>query len=365
MVSFIAPVPPATAGGETCDLTAAVTREVPYAMLHAVSSDMLAASMNQPAGSKGDGAGEDLVSDDDQLGPVVELRRRRQSLGMSLEQVARRAHLSAAQLSLVERGKRRPSRRSLTRLWEVLGLSSAASALPERNDSAVHGSDSEDGLQVGLESAVRHRRAIVVDTRSQSLYERLRHAIIHGELRPNQRLVEIDLAGDLNSSRTPIRECLQRLAIDGLVDHHGRGWTVHEHSASEVREIYEVRAALEGYAARLVSQRATPDELTTIKKLATPDPGRIHSSMPNESFHDSIIRATGNTHLIDTISRSRQYYFNHRLAVLYTDAERAEAWGDHQAIARAIEARDGDLSEALSRRHVETSLQIVLRVLTV
>src|ERR1051326_9590051 len=92
------------------------------------------------------------------------------------------------------------------------------------------------------------------------LYERLRHSIVSGELRPSQRVLELELAAQLEVSRTPVREALQRLAGDGLVLSHRRGWIVREHTALEIKEIYECRMALEGYAARLAARRARPQD---------------------------------------------------------------------------------------------------------
>ncbi|MGH8514646.1 MAG: GntR family transcriptional regulator, partial [Gammaproteobacteria bacterium] len=103
--------------------------------------------------------------------------------------------------------------------------------------------------------------------RFQELHQQLRDAIIEGRFRPNERLVEADLAELLNVSRTPIRECLQRLVAEGLVTRVRRGWVVHEHTPEEIGEIYDVRAGLEGWAVRLGALRATDEELETIREV--------------------------------------------------------------------------------------------------
>src|ERR1035438_1442911 len=86
---------------------------------------------------------------------------------------------------------------------------------------------------------------------SQVAHERLRLDVLSGVLRPNQRLVEKELSELLGMSRTPVRDALVVLEVDGLVDRGKHGWTVHEYSREELVAIYEVRGALEGYAARL------------------------------------------------------------------------------------------------------------------
>src|SRR4051812_11951844 len=99
------------------------------------------------------------------------------------------------------------------------------------------------------------------------VYEQLRRAIVEGSIRPNERLIEADLAERLEVSRTPIRESMMRLAGDGLIVAHRRGWIVREHSQDEIREVYEIRAALEGFAAGLAAQRASDEELAGIQAI--------------------------------------------------------------------------------------------------
>jgi DNA-binding GntR family transcriptional regulator len=92
----------------------------------------------------------------------------------------------------------------------------------------------------------------------------LRDEIIQGKIRPNERLIAVDLAERLKTSRTPIREALQLLEAEGLVVAAKRGYVVREHTRDEIVEIYEVRASLEGMAARLAAQKLA---LLRIKKL--------------------------------------------------------------------------------------------------
>ena len=136
-------------------------------------------------------------------------------------------------------------------------------------------------------------------TTSDEVYEKLRLAIVTGEIRPNAPLIEVDLANALKVSRTPIRESLQRLAADQLVVPRKRGWAVKEYSAQEIQESYEVRAALEGYAARLAATRASDDEIAAITEIqrlrdAETNPTREFRVRTNRQFHDGIIKAARN-----------------------------------------------------------------------
>ena len=203
-------------------------------------------------------------------------------------------------------------------------------------------------------------------TLSDEVYERLRDEIVKGLIRPNERLVEVDLAERLGVSRTPIRESLKRLSSDGLI-HGGRHHlVVREHAPQEVREIYESRAALEGYAARLAAQRATKEELQRIASFHERDISRLvrspreHIVDVNDRFHDAIIVAAGNVRLLDLIRRNREFYFNYRIAHTYTDTEAAASLEGHTAILNGLEAHDPDAAEAATRAHVMQALDVTL-----
>jgi DNA-binding GntR family transcriptional regulator len=199
-------------------------------------------------------------------------------------------------------------------------------------------------------------------SRSDHLYAQLRRAIVQGELRPNQRLVETELAEMLDVSRTPIREALQRLAIDGLVSRR-RGWEVREHDADEIEQIYACRAALEGYAARLAALHATDEQLDEIAGILfsiSDTSDRDELVAVNEHFHEAIIDAAGNPLLAELAGRSRLYYFNRRVAHLYTEAETAHSRQQHIRLLEALRGRDPDRAEAITREHIATALQAIL-----
>lgn len=205
--------------------------------------------------------------------------------------------------------------------------------------------------------------------RSDEIYDRVRADIVQGVLRPNQRLVEVELAEALGVSRTPIRETLQRLALDGLVRRDRSGWVVHEHSAEEIRSIYEVRAALEGYAAFLAAGRATEDELRALESLypagdaavALPPDEQVEL---NQRFHDGVISAAGNSRLAQLCGSGRQYYFNHRIARRYDVEETRRSIEGHRRILTALAQGDGPAAEAHAREHVDYALSIVLAKVT-
>ena len=204
-------------------------------------------------------------------------------------------------------------------------------------------------------------------TRSDGVYERLKEAIVTGRARPNERLIEVELAERLAVSRTPIRESLQRLAAEGLVASHRHGWVVREHRSAEIREIYEARAALESYCARLAAERASESQLKTIASLHRDNTAGLSTSARRERlvnvnyhFHDAIISAAQNERLSSMIHGNRTYYFNYRIAELYTDEEAETALAGHDAIVRALLDRNPDAAEREMRSHIDVALRAIL-----
>jgi DNA-binding GntR family transcriptional regulator len=206
------------------------------------------------------------------------------------------------------------------------------------------------------------------DSLADDAYTRLRGDIVSGRIRPNARLIAADLAQELAISRTPVREALQLLAADGLVASAKRGYVVREHTADEIREIYEVRAGLESMAARLAAERGSQEHLDGIAGVGADRPelarsAREHLVDANDRFHGRILDAAGNERLRRLVDLNRQYFFNHRIAELYTDDEAAASLEGHRRIVQAIAARDGDAAAREAAAHVLEALAVTLRKL--
>jgi DNA-binding GntR family transcriptional regulator len=204
---------------------------------------------------------------------------------------------------------------------------------------------------------------------SDEIFEAMRSSILHGEYRPNQRLVELEIAENLRASRTPVREAMQRLAAEGLIARDRRGWVVHEFSPHELREILETRAALEGFATRLAALRASDDQLREIATLYPPyDELLAHHASErhirivelNDAYHALIAGCCGNARLEETIRRNGSYYFNYPVAGHYTNEEHRSAFAEHDRITAALVARDEVEAEQAMRAHILSQLQGIL-----
>lgn len=202
---------------------------------------------------------------------------------------------------------------------------------------------------------------------ADGVYLSLHTAIVHGTYRPNQRLVETELADELGASRTPVREALQRLASEGLTLKSRHGWQVREFTLAEIREIYEVRAALEGYAARLAASRIGPQQIKQLEKIIAeqrkltrraqiPRPAVVDL---NDRFHDAVIAASGNERLVGMLQSNRMYYFNYQVAALYTEEQTVASLDDHEWLVEALRRHNADKAELLAREHIAVALKLI------
>jgi DNA-binding GntR family transcriptional regulator len=196
--------------------------------------------------------------------------------------------------------------------------------------------------------------------------EQLIGAIANGDIRPNEPLIEVDLASRFGVSRTLVRESLQRLSVDDLIVRRKRGWAVREHNSEEIRASYEVRAIIEGGAARLAATRATDADLAEIKRIYEVIVANTHDPSVrvelNQAFHGAIARAAGNEQLRQFAERQNRYYFNRRVAALYTADEYRKSAAGHLAILRMLEVHDPDGAETAARLHVDEALSVLVRL---
>lgn len=218
--------------------------------------------------------------------------------------------------------------------------------------------------------AYSDRRIERTSSLADSVYEQLRAAIVKGELRPNERLVEHDLAVWLNVSRTPLRESLFRLAHEGLVHNGRRGWFVRDLTVHDISEIHEVRAALEGMAAFLAAKRATDSQIAAIATFHSKNRPKSRALVDrkylveyNDGFHDAVLAASGSERLRDFARRNREFFFAYRVATLLTDRQMRGAVAGHDVVVKALKARDADAAEAAMRDHVLAARDLMTHVL--
>ncbi|NLY55128.1 MAG: GntR family transcriptional regulator [Firmicutes bacterium] len=203
------------------------------------------------------------------------------------------------------------------------------------------------------------------------VFEVLREAIITGKLRPGERLMEVQLAEELGVSRTPVREAIRKLELEGLVLMiPRRGAYVAEISMKDIADVFEIRAALEGLAAQLAAERCTPEEIENLERSlvqinVSAERGDIHAGIEYDTtFHDQLVAASHNNRLIQMVANLREQVQRFRSTSLAHPGRMKVAWEEHKKIVEAIAQGDGELARQLAHEHIanaEKSLMDAIR----
>jgi len=201
----------------------------------------------------------------------------------------------------------------------------------------------------------------------QTAYRRLLDEIRTGALLPGARLRETDLAARLGISRTPVREAIRLLETDGLVIHLPRqGATLRRLDPPEVIELYEMRAVLEGTAARLAARAVTAVELAELQALnaglATAAAGPAAQDI-NRQFHRALLDGARNRFLVKTMNALHKTLLILGPTTLTDPARNADAVTEHAAVLDALTAGDGARAQALMQAHVMAALAVRLRTI--
>ncbi len=203
----------------------------------------------------------------------------------------------------------------------------------------------------------------------------MRALILTGEYGPEARLIEEQLAERLGVSRTPIRQALTMLEAEGLVElAPNRGATVCSFSVEDVWDIYDLRAVLEGHAARRAAGRIREEELARLRELVLEMDGlpghhedheeEIRTLVAlNQEFHGTIVEASRNKRLQRLIKRTVEIPLMFKAFFWYTPHERVISNHYHRQILHALEDGDDDRAEIVMREHVYEGRDFVLAAL--
>ncbi|TIL81540.1 MAG: GntR family transcriptional regulator [Mesorhizobium sp.] len=205
----------------------------------------------------------------------------------------------------------------------------------------------------------------------QSTYESIKAMIVTGQLSPGRRITELELVEQLQVSRTPVREALNRLERDGLVVERPRtGFAVVQFDETMLRNVFDIRAELDAYATTLAIARITIDEVELLRglvadceRLAQIDPSpraRLEEMQTGMEIHRAIARFSANVMLAEMLNGlldKCQVYVWMELTQL-NDWKAAR--DDHHMIVEAIAAGDADTACRESRRHIRQSRDGIL-----
>ena len=199
------------------------------------------------------------------------------------------------------------------------------------------------------------------------VFQTLRGAILKGDLKPGERLMELQLASKLGVSRTPIREAIRMLEQEGLaVTIPRKGAEVADITEKSLRDVLEVRKALEELAVQLACEKITQEELEELEKA-----GENFKKVLNRSkditevaeadvrFHDVIYMATDNQKLIHLLNKLREQMYRYRVEYLKKKECYPQLLREHQAIIEAIEKSNKETASEIMGQHIENQVTAV------
>ncbi|MBK1783644.1 GntR family transcriptional regulator [Prauserella cavernicola] len=197
----------------------------------------------------------------------------------------------------------------------------------------------------------------------------LREMILDGKLPPGERLNEVHLSQALGISRGPLREAINRLAVEGLVEAvTHRGVYVRSFSARELSDFYELRVALETHAARLAARYAPQERIDELSHMLDEteqamgnDAAGAYPASPD--FHARLSRLAANPPLLQSLTEVGRKIQLARARSAHQPQRARVALDEHRAITAALSARDGEHAAALLEAHLTSSLNNALAVL--
>ncbi len=200
--------------------------------------------------------------------------------------------------------------------------------------------------------------------------ESLREAIRRGILKPGERIMEIQLAEELGVSRTPVREAIRKLELEGyVVMMPRRGTYVANMSIRDINEIFEIRTALESLSNGLAAEHITDEELEHLQRLLVIIGGYIKEGNMEKivetdiEFHDLMYHAARNQRLVGIISNLRDQLTRFRTLSMSHPGRLEATLEEHKAIVEAIANGDRRSASKAAERHMENSEKTLLQAM--
>lgn len=209
----------------------------------------------------------------------------------------------------------------------------------------------QDNLQIKMDEFLPLRDVV---------FNTLRQAILTGELKPGERLMEIHLANRLGVSRTPIREAIRKLELEGLVTMiPRRGAEVAQITEKSLRDVLEVRRALDALCVELACDRITDEELQALseacdafeKATATKDPKKI--AQADVAFHDIIVKATNNSRLVQLVNNLSEQMYRYRFEYIKDENCHEQLTKEHQILCESLKRKDKETAAKTAKLHID------------
>ena len=202
------------------------------------------------------------------------------------------------------------------------------------------------------------------------VFQTLRQAILRGELQPGERLMEIHLAQKLGVSRTPVREAIRKLELEGLVLMIPRkGAIVAEITVSDLEDVLEVRMALEELAVKHACRHVTREQLEEMRYLSDQFKKTLYGddvgacAQADMKFHEAIYAATRNGRLVQILNNLREQMYRYRMEYLKDRQSHNFLVHEHEEILAALEQRDEKKALEVTSRHIQRQKMHIISAL--
>ena len=217
----------------------------------------------------------------------------------------------------------------------------------------------KDSLQVNMDDFLPLRDVV---------FNTLRKAILTGELKPGERLMEIHLANRLGVSRTPIREAIRKLELEGLVTMiPRRGAEVAQITEKSMKDVLEVRRALDALCAELACDRISEEEMGKLEEAcagfekATRTGDTTAGAKADVALHDIIVAATGNRRLVQLVNNLAEQMYRYRFEYIKDESQHERLVEEHRIIYESIRAKDREAAAAAAKMHIDNQEKSVIR----
>ena len=216
----------------------------------------------------------------------------------------------------------------------------------------------QDNLQIQMNDFLTLRDVV---------FNTLRQAILTGDLKPGERLMEIHLANKLGVSRTPIREAIRKLELEGLVTMiPRRGAEVAQITEKSMNDVLEVRRSMDALCAELACDRISEQELAALEKacddfaeaVKTKDIRKI--AQADVALHDIIVQATGNRRLVQLINNLSEQMYRYRFEYLKDTSRHQSLIVEHRMICEGIRKKNKEEATSAAKLHIDNQAKTII-----
>lgn len=200
------------------------------------------------------------------------------------------------------------------------------------------------------------------------VFNTLRQAILTGELKPGERLMEIHLANKLGVSRTPIREAIRKLELEGLVTMiPRRGAEVAQITEKSMSDVLEVRRAVDALCVELACERITDGELEALKEACKGFEEAVNSgdvkkiAQADVAFHDIIVRATGNQRLVQLVNTLSEQMYRYRFEYIKDVSQHQSLVEEHSVIYESLLKKDKQTASEAAKLHIDNQEKTIIK----